>query len=738
MRGQGLLWLAAGVAFASASACKNTLQFGTQGTHPCNFPGTVCSVGDPGVGDGGPALSASLISPQGIAVDADGNVYIADTGENRIRKIDAQGNVTTIAGNGRATADFVPGLPGPETTVAYPLSVDVAPDGAVFWNTDRDCGIYRLDPVTQTVTMVAGGYGCGYQGGAGDALGSRFGFEGCAKIHLDGTGNLIVADPRNYRIRYVNLSTSQVTVFGVTIAPLDQAPIAGNGNYTPSDGVAATAQGLDHPCDAVEDGSGNLLIAARYNNLVRIVDPSGIIDTIAGYGGSGTAGDGGPAIGAQMQEPMSLGVDANGLIFVADRSNRVRVINEGGQPASWGTVTIATAGIMTVAGGGSTGFVLDSNGTAALTQQFSFGTPPQIAFDATGNLFVPDPGVNVVRKVDAASGTMSIIAGLASSGAVDSFALDPSGVVRAPDGSFYMTARIPYLLRVAPDGTTTVVAGNGTFDPAGDGGPATETGFWGSGLAMDADGALFYADPANHLVRRIDPSGVVTTIAGDGGGSTGGDGGPAVNASFTGPWGVLLDPDGNLYVSEEDDIRYINLGVASATVAGVTIAPGNIETIAGGNGNGFAGDGGLATDAKLDLQYYYYTDLPGGMALDGRTLYVAESQANRIRKIDLDTGIIDTAIGNGIDSPDGVGEPVGIAVVGGSLYWTQGNGSYVKRMTLPHGPVEIVAGDGQFGYFGDGYSGAEAELAGPEGLAVAPNGVLYVADGSHRLRRIQP
>ena len=260
------------------------------------------------------------------------------------------------------------------------------------------------------------------------------------------------------------------------------------------------------------------------------------------------------------------------------------------------------------------------------------------------------------------------------------------------------------------------IAGNGTDGFSGDGGPALAAGIGGiSGLAVDTAGNVYFADTWNQRVRVVASTGVMSTIAGNGAAVDAGDGGPAVSAALPWPSGLAVDANGTLYVSAGSRVRKFNAGGEIAAFAGTTTA-------------GYAGDGGVATSARLTE--------PHGIAVDSAgNVYIAASGNFRIRKVDL-SGIITTIAGTGVAGYSGDGGPAAAAQIGyvhglaldgaGNLYFSDPYNHCVRRI-LTSGTVETVAG-GVFGSAGDGGPATAADLKYPYGLAADRSGNIYVAD----------
>jgi sugar lactone lactonase YvrE len=284
-------------------------------------PGTISTVAGNGTqgfgGDGGPATDANLDGPVGIALDSAGNLFIADTFNNRIRRVDASGTITTVAGDGAAglAGDFG-GDGGPATSAKlyWPLDVAVDSDGNIFIADRHNHRVRRVDATTRIITTVAGNGTAGFGGDGGPATGANL--RGPNGVALDSDGNLFIADLGNQRIRRVDADTGNITT------------VAGDGTRDfGGDGGPATSAKLYGPRSVALDGNGNLFIADTGNRRIRRVDAStGIITTVAGNGTQGFGGDGGPATSANLDGPISVMLDSNGNLIIAD-NNRIRRVD---------------------------------------------------------------------------------------------------------------------------------------------------------------------------------------------------------------------------------------------------------------------------------------------------------------------------------------------------------------------------------------------------------------------------
>jgi sugar lactone lactonase YvrE len=331
--------------------------------------GTIAGTGSPGIaGDGGPALSAELNHPRQLAIDAGGNVFVAEVDNHRVRRIDPGGTITTVAGT---TAGFSGDL-GPATAAQLRRPVDVAVDAAgnVFVADLDNHRIRRIDAATGIITTVAGTTG-GFSGDGGPATAAQL--FAPYSIAVDGAGNLFIGDLGNQRVRHVDAGTGIIT----TVAGTGTAGFSG-------DGGPAVAAELYQPIDVVVDAAGNVFVADFSNSRVRRVDGStGIITTVFGTGTAGFAGDGGLATAADTDGPVGLAFDADGSLFVVELSNRrVRRIDA------------ATSLVFTVAGTGEAGVSGDGGPATAATMEGPFGA----ALASDGALLVADRLGQQIRR----------------------------------------------------------------------------------------------------------------------------------------------------------------------------------------------------------------------------------------------------------------------------------------------------------------------------------------------------
>lgn len=607
-------------------------------------------------GDGGPATAAALYSPEAITVDAAGDLFIADLGNNRVRRVDAStGIITTVAGGGYGSD----GGPAVAAGLGSPSGVAVDASGNLFISDTSEMRIRRVDHSTGIITTVAGNGTQGFGGDGGPATSAKLNVP--MTIALDGHGNIFIADQLNHRVRRVDAATGLIT----TAAGLGTSGSTG-------DGGPATAAQLAEVIGVTVDPAGNLFIT-DVASIRRVDVMTGIITTVAGTGTTGYSGDGGTATAAAINQPFGVRVDGVGNVFIADTGNfRVRRVD-----ASTGTIT-------TVAGNGT-----GSSGDGGPASAAELLYPSGVATDPDGNVFIADSSNNRVRRVDASTGTIETVAGsdrLGFSGdggaATAARLFNPLAV--ATDAAHNVFIADTYNGRVrrvdSATGIITTVAGNGTDGFAGDGGPATAAELSGpSGVAFDPAGNLFIADAGTGRVRRVDAlTGIITTFAGNGGGGFSGDDGPASAAEIASPRGLATDAAGNLFIADEYNLR----------VRRVDATTGTITTVAGSGAVGYGGDGGPATAAAV---------APIAVAVDNAgDLFIADPAAHGVRRVDGATGIITTIAGTGVFGFNGDGgpptdaqlsNPWGIAVDAlGNVFVGDGLNNRVRIITCPTCP----------------------------------------------------
>ena len=541
---------------------------------------TVAGGGVNGLGDGGPATSAKLYYPTGVAVDGDDNLFIADLGNNRIRKVSRSGIITTAAG-GANRGFFGDGGLASNASLNQPRGVAIDSAGNLLIADSYNFSIRKVS-TAGIITTVAGDGIRGFSGDGGRAAMARLDFP--TRVSSDNRGNLFIVDGE--RVRKISSDGIIATVAG------------GVSCCNSGDGGPATAAEV-FPVDVAADAGGNLFIASM--TRIRKVSAGGIISTVAGRESPvGFFGDGGPATSARFLGSYTA-TDSGGDVFIADSgNNRIRKVSPNGI-------------ITTFAGTGSAGY--SGDGGPATSAQLNL--PLGVAVDAADNLFVVDSGNNRVRKITT-NGIISTVPGSENViGIMTGIAVDRAGNVFVTAGN--------QVGRIAPNGIFTWVAGGGTLlGSASDGRPATDANLYYlcGGLAVDNAGSLLIAACLDGRIHKVSPNGIITTFAGGAGSEhSSGDGGPATSSGVGVPYGVAVDAEGNVFISSSDREDFDtneNDRIRKVSPSGI------ITTIAGKGTPGFSGDGGLATRAQLAS--------PTGLSVDrAGNVYFVETGNNVVR-----------------------------------------------------------------------------------------------------------
>ena len=726
----------------------------------------VAGIGAPGFsGDGVAATTAAVNLPQGVALDGGGNLYIADTANNRIRRVDAvTGVITTVVGNGQQgyAGD---GALAIMAQLNHPAGIAVDAYGNLYIADTGNSVIRKVAAATGEIATIAGNGTAGYAGDGGLATAAELNLP--AALAVDASGNILIADSANNRIRFVDAASGRISLY------------AGNGSTTYNgDGLAATQAALSNPQGVALDSSDNLYLTDTGHNLVReVVTSTGEIQIVAGTAGQpgGFGGDGGPATSALLNAPTGLTLDTSGNLYVSDSANaRIREV-------SAGTIT-------TLAGNGTAGFN-NTDGALATTAQVNH--PVGLAVNAGDAVYVADTANNAVRLIS--DGRHFSIAPLSLTTPVTRYLylqVNSSLTLNALSVSIGEAQKKEFSLGVVSSppafsiGTLTACAANGaysvgsicivplTFAPGYPGERAaalsvatsagTEMyGLSGAGLgpetvlspgiitsilttssgqptyeqlAIDAQGDVYVANKMNNQID-VWCAGVNASNGCASSGSSNvfvGSSDAIVTATLNAPTAVALDAAENLYIANSGANNILRVDAATHAVT----------TVAGNGTQGYTGDGGAATSAELHT--------PSGVAAtaDG-TLYIADTGNNVARRVDAVTGIITTVAG--IAGPGGYSGDGGLAIQAmlnnpfgvtlgdhRHLYIADTNNSVIRSVDPVTGIIRTVAGTGGVaGFSGDGGVAMNALLAFPLAVVADAAGNLYIADtGNARIRRV--
>ena len=644
-------------------------------------------------GDGAPAKNAVLSSLGKVATDTAGNVYIAEQGAGRVRRVSPNGLISTVAGGGGTT-------PALQATISpYALAVDTSNNlyvGDLF----GDCDIWRVNLQTNAAAVIAGNGTCA-AGPDGPALSTSL-YE-VTGLALDSSGGLLFGERYSNRVRRLDLTKLTVTTIMGTGA-------SGNG----PDGKPPLQTALGDVEDVKLDSSGDLFVVDNGNCVIRKLDASGLVHIVAGQSGScGSPGEGAAPLSAQFGYASGLAVDAAGDVLYLVQGNgsgvNIRVSK----------IDLGASKVTTYAGTG----VMGDTGDGGPANQAPLGWPVGVALYQSGSLLVSEYTGFRVRLIDS-SQSIQAFAGAANrapgdGGPAQAAVLSASTAFQDGKGGFAINDSGNRRVRAVSGGVISLIAGTDFFHgSSGDGGPALNAGlFVVYGMTMDPAGPIYIAEGSGEV--RVINQGQINK---------------ASTVAFNFPMGLALDPAHQfLYIAEYSGDRVVRLNLST----------GAINTIAGLGQAGAAGTSGDDGDTLPASQSHL--NAPVDLAVDASgNVYVMDSGNSDIRRINPSNNTMVTVAGNHKkgSSPDGtLATSASITIGGGLTVDASGNIFYaesfkIRRVDASTHTLATVAGTTQ-GFSGDGGAALSAQLNGPSGLSVDAQGNIYFADNG-RIRVLSP
>jgi len=624
--------------------------------------------GSNNAGDSGQALQAALQQAEGIAVAADGTVYVTDAADHRVRSISPLGAISTVAGDGSAGFSGDGGL-ARNARLNSPYGLALDRDGSLYV-ADLGNARIRLISTDGRIRTVAGGGEIAASDSTEGSAATALRFKSPRNVLPDTNGGFYFSDFDAHRVYYVDFR-------GVA------ANFAGTGNpgYG-ADNVPANRSALRNPAGLAFEPQGGLVIVESGSQRLRRVARG----TVSAYLSDALRNH-------PLYSPTGIAFDAAGNLYLADAratgalkrtpqgevtalavsGRSVAADPRGGAYYAWNTSVyrVDAANKVTLTAGAAAGTIGELTGDGGPAETARLLSPSAVAYDRDGNLYIADERAHRIRRVTR-SGVITTIAGTGKAafsgdgGQASKAGLNaPRGLAFDADGYLYVADSGNHAIRkIWPSGLITSVAGNGFKGSAGDGGPASAALLNApSAVAVDPNGDIFFADTANHRIRRINRSGVLTTFAGNGTAGLQYDGSAAVFAQLNEPRGLAFDGAGNLYIADSGNhrIRRVDLTGLLTTIGeplfesprGVTVSmdgtvyvadtgkhricrltdKGTIVRVAGTENGGFSGDGGPASDAQFLS--------PAALAFDGLgNLSVADLGNARVRQLRPELAII--------------------------------------------------------------------------------------------------
>jgi hypothetical protein len=673
-----------------------THQPSLQGISPNLFMELVAGTASYGFsGDNGPASSAQVIV-YWIWGDSVGNIYVPSVVFYRIRKIDTTGIITTFGGTGTMSSA---GVGGPVTSVNFYQPLGIAGDtlGSYLYISDTRM-IWKCSLATNVAEVIAGGAVSGFSGDGGPATSAQV--RSVSGLWLTTSGDLYIADRQNHRVRKIVISSNIIS----TVAGSGTASFGG-------DNGLATSASLNNPFSVYVDSNGRLFIADYSNNRIRLVYTNSIITTIAGTGIGTFNGDDLPAWSANINRPSDVKGDSSGNIYVSDSDNCI-------------VRRIDTSGIISTLFGtpGSCGFSSGiTSHTSVIQKAIGLWLDTSRSSLYFGDLNSLHRGI-LVSSPSSQPSTLPSTQPTSVPSCVPS--TRPTSVPSAQPSS--IPSPIP-LKNISPNLFMELVAGTTSYGFNGDNGPATAAQLLSAYIWVDSNGNIYVPQFIYYRIRKIDPTGIITTYGGTGTPSSAGIGGPVASVNFNQPLGIVGDTLGSfLYISDNKFIWKCSLVTNVA------------EVIGGTSTSGFSGDGGPATSAQLKSAVGLWLTSSG-------KLYIADRLNARVRMIVISSNIISTVAGsgtvgfggdNGLATNAALNSPYGVYVNSMGKLFIADLVNCRIRLVDTNNIITTFAGTGTGTFNGDDRPAWSANINNPTDVKGDSSGNIYISDSSNCIVRM--